>query len=361
MDAMPRPRPPHLHRQTTRHGRTVWYVRVGHGPRIRIKAEFGAPEFEAEYQAAISGAPKPAKVGTVSGSLAWLIERYRETGVWAALSAATRRQRENIFKQAVEMGGCQPFAKITQTGIIAARERRVATPAQSRNFLDAMRGVFRWALKAKMVRIDPTAGVDNPPRKAGDGFTPWTESDVAAYEAAWPIGTRQRVWLDVLLYTGLRRGDAVRFGRQHVRDGIGTLKTEKTDTVVTLPILPVLARTIEAGPCGDLAYICGERRGPFTKESFGTAFREACNAAGVKGSAHGVRKIAATRAAEAGATVAQIEAIFGWQGGTMAALYTRKADRKRLAIEAMHKLGNDKATSIPSPQNKVRDSGGKTK
>jgi hypothetical protein len=55
-------------------------------------------------------------------------------------------------------------------------------------------------------------------------------------------------------------------------------------------------------------------------------------------SAHGLRKAAATRAANAGATVAELEAIFGWSGGTMAALYTRAADRRRLAKSAMHKL-----------------------
>ena len=52
MDAMPRPRPPHLHRQVTRHGKTVWYVRIGKGPRIRIRSAFGTSEFDAEYRAA---------------------------------------------------------------------------------------------------------------------------------------------------------------------------------------------------------------------------------------------------------------------------------------------------------------------
>jgi integrase len=122
------------------------------------------------------------------------------------------------------------------------------------------------------------------------------------------------VWLDVLLYTGLRRGDAVRLGRQHIRDGVASLKTEKTDTLVMLPILSVLAETLAAGPCGDLTFIAGAGGKPLTKESFGNEFRQACKAAGVPGSAHGVRKIAATRAANAGATVAELEAIFGWQG-----------------------------------------------
>jgi hypothetical protein len=57
MDTMPRPRPLHLQRQVTRHGRTVWYVRVDKGPRVRIRSAFGTPEFHSEYQAAIARLP----------------------------------------------------------------------------------------------------------------------------------------------------------------------------------------------------------------------------------------------------------------------------------------------------------------
>jgi integrase len=320
-------------------------------------------EFDAEYQAAVSGASQPKKNAPATGTLAWLLARYRETSAWANLSMATRRQRENIFLHVIASAGDKPFARISPEVIEAGRERRAKTPAQARHFLDAMRGLFKWATKAKFVKTDPTTGVENAQRKKGDGFLPWTEEHVAAYERRWPVGTRQRVWLDVLLYTGLRRGDAVRFGRQHVRDGIGSIKTEKSGftVTVTLPILPVLAATLEAGPCGDLTFIAGERRQPLTKESFGNLFRDACRTAGVPGSAHGVRKIAATRAANHGATVAQLEAIFGWQGGKMASLYTRSADRQRLAVEAMYKLANDDGTSIPAPWHPVRAAGEKTK
>jgi integrase len=120
-----------------------------------------------------------------------------------------------------------------------------------------------------------------------------------------------------------------------------------------LPILPVLQATLDVGPCGDLTFIVGANGKPLTKETFGNEFKAACKT-GVPGSAHGVRKIAATRAANAGATVAQLEAIFGWTGGTMASLYTRKADRRRLATAAMHMLANDPATSIPAPLHPVR-------
>ena len=55
--AMPRPRPPHLQRERSRHGKIVWYVRVGKGPRIRLAQPYGAPGFDAEYVAAVNGEP----------------------------------------------------------------------------------------------------------------------------------------------------------------------------------------------------------------------------------------------------------------------------------------------------------------
>ena len=305
MRSMPHPRMPHLHREVTRHGKFKWFARVGVtscGPRVQLKAAYGTDEFWHEYQTALASVPQRRKAPH-EGSLAWLLERYRETTAWSCLSEATRRNRENHFKHVLETAGTQPFARITTATMMAARDRRAHTPAQSRNFLDAMRGLFKWAVKARLAKIDPTIGVDNLPRPKGDGFAPWSEDDIAAYERRWPIGTRQRVWLDVLIYTGLRRGDAVRFGRPHVRNGVGTIKTEKTGTEVTLPILPVLAKTLEVGPCGDLTFIAGESGRPLTKESFGNLFRDACRDAGLSNrSAHGLRKAAATRAANAGAT-----------------------------------------------------------
>jgi integrase len=361
IDAMPRPRPPHLHRETSRHGKTVWYVRIGKGSRLRLHAEFGTPDFDAEYQAAITGRPRPKKGAPAAGTLAWLIERYRETADWSTNSSATRKQRENIFRHVVASAGQQPFTKITSETIVAGRDRRAHTPHQARHFLDAMRGLFRWAVKTRHAKYDPTSGVENPPRKKGDGFTPWTEEHVAIYQRRWPLGTKERVWLDVLLYSGLRRGDAVRYGRQHVHNGIGRIKTEKSGFTVTavVPLLPVLAETLAAGPCGDLTFIVGERGQPLTKESFGNAFRDACRAAGVPGSAHGVRKIAATTAANNGATTSQLKALFGWTTDSMPALYTKNADRERLGREAGHMLANDERTSIPAPHHPVRAPGQK--
>jgi integrase len=133
-------------------------------------------------------------------------------------------------------------------------------------------------------------------------------------------------------------GDTAILGRQHIKDFMITIRTEKMSMQVTIPVLPELATIINATKTGDLAFIATKRGRPMTKGSFGEWFGAACKAAGVPGSAHGLRKAGATRAANNGATVAQLEAIFGWNGGRMASLYTRQADRVRLAKDAMHKL-----------------------
>jgi integrase len=347
---VPRSLPRYVHPERTRHGEVAFYFRRGHEPRTRLPAPT-ADTFLEEYHAALmaAGITKP-RGGPANGTLAWLIDRYRETTAWSDLSAATRRQRENIFKGVIETTGHHRIGKVTAAQIVKGRDRRAATPAQARNFLDAMRGLFRWAVEATLARSDPTAAVRNPKRKTGDGFLAWTDDDVAAFEARWPARTHQRVWMHVLLYTGLRRGDAVKLGKQHVRDGVAVIRTEKNDTEVSIPIRPVLKATLADGPVGDLAFIVGLNGAPLTKESFGNYFREACQAVGFprKKGAHGLRKLAATKAAEAGATVNELEALFGWQGGGMAAHYTRKADRKRLAKRASDKLEKVRgATGIP--------------
>ena len=334
----------------------MWFVRLGRGLRTRIRGDYGSPEFWAAYQAAITGKAHPAKAVAGVGSLAWLVGRYREASAWTHLSLATRRQRENIFKKILETAGREPYTSITEATVAAGRDRRGDTPAAGRHFVDTLRGLFKWAKGAGLVALDPAAGVPYPSKRKSQGFAAWDEGDVARYEARWPLGTKERVWLAVLLYTGLRRGDAVRLGRQHVRDGVATLRTEKSqgEVEVALPLLPPLLEALAAGPTSDLAYICGERGQPLTKESFGNLFRDACNAASVSKSAHGVRKIAATLAAQNGATVPQLEAIFGWRGGRMASHYTETADRRRMASDAMGTLVNENRTSIPSPKGKVR-------
>lgn len=350
---MPRPRRPHLHREVTRHGKTLWYVRKGHGPRVAIKAPYGTPEFDEEYQAAIFGTPiVRRKIATPTDSLEWLIERYKETTAWNNLAEATQDQRDNIFKNLIKDNGDIPFGAITKQKIAEGRDKRHKTPSQADNFLKSMRGLFRWATESGHVAEDPTIGIKSSAPKTA-GFHSWTDDEIAAFEARWPIGTRERLALALFLFTGLRRGDVARLGRQHVKDGVVTIRTEKNNTMVVLPILPELAEVIDATKTGDLAFIADAKGAPLTKESLGNWFRKACLAAGVKnGRAHGLRKAGATRAAENGASTEQLKAIFGWEDDAMPALYTKAANRVKMARDAAKTLSRKPAIKVREAREK---------
>jgi hypothetical protein len=70
--AMPRKLPPFLHRETSRHGRAIWYFRRGKATRVRLPDEFGSVEFWSAYEAAANGA-RPQRQGHAQGTFAWAL------------------------------------------------------------------------------------------------------------------------------------------------------------------------------------------------------------------------------------------------------------------------------------------------
>ncbi|WP_412058281.1 tyrosine-type recombinase/integrase [Bartonella sp. DGB2] len=342
---MPKPRPPHLVREHSRHGKVLWYVRINKGQRIRVEGAYGTQEFVDNYKSAIAQLQGQTPITikgkrNAEGSFSWLLNKYYKSMEWHKLAAPTKRQRELILEKAEKDMGHVPYKALKRQHFIDAVERRKETPAAAKNFLKAFRGVFNWAIDHGFLEENPTLAIKTPALTNKEGFAIWLEDDIDKYYQRWPLGTHERVWIDVLLYTGLRRGDAVRIGWKDVTDGVIHLKTEKSQfqTDVFLHILPELEATLKAGTIGNDTFICGKEGRPLTKESFGNLFREACNEAGIKKSAHGLRKLAATRAANSGATVAQLKAIFGWTNDEMASHYTQNADRRRLALEAIEKI-----------------------
>lgn len=334
---MPRPRKPYLHRDVDRHGNVRWYFRRAPGaPKIRIRGEFGSAEFESAYAAAYADAPVVQKAAG-NASLRWLVDRWRESSDWSLTAKSTRRQRDNIVVHILAANGDLPFAAITTDDIRAGRERRKDTPFAANNYLKTMRALFRWAKEIDAVKADPTDGVKLLVR-ATEGHKPWTDADLAAYRSRWSVGTRERLAMELLYWTGLRRGDVVTLGRQHIgRDGMARITAEKTGHRVAVLMPAHLMEIVDASPTGSLTFIVGESGNPLSKESFGNMFRKWCKSAGVNASAHGLRKIAATEAAEAGAADQQLDAMFGWQTPEMSRTYTRAARQDVLAKEAQEK------------------------
>jgi integrase len=143
-------------------------------------------------------------------------------------------------------------------------------------------------------------------------------------------------------------------GRQYVAvvDGehILSITQEKTGNHVAIPVLPPIWEALNAMPkSAQLAFLVTDRGKQFTSAGFGNWFRECCDAAGLPHcSAHGLRKAAATRMAENGATTHQLMSWFGWTSVSEAERYTKKADRARMNLSSGSKLIS--RTEIVKPQ-----------
>ena len=338
-DLMPRPRPPYVNREVTRHGKVVWYFRRGNGPRVRLPAPY-SEGFDEAYEGALTGTPtRSAPRKAAHGTLEWLIAQYMATAEWATYAPITRRNRQYIYQRMVAKSGQNTAAKITTAMVQATVDKQ--TPGAARAFMKAIRPPFAWAKAAGHIEINPTEGV-RVPKPKGAGFHTWTPEEVEAYERRHPVGTMARLAMDLLLYTGLRRSDAVQIGRQHIRDGWLTFRANKNAAMIERPILSPLTRSIEATEIAGLTLLTTSHGDRFTANGFGNWFAERCKEASVPGRAHGLRKAGAVIAAERGATDRQLMAIFGWKSAHMATLYTQKADRRRLAEEASKLLENGK-------------------
>ena len=168
------------------------------------------------------------------------------------------------------------------------------------------------------------------------GFKEWTIFDIEKFEARWPIDTKERLALALLVYTGQRRSDIIMLGRQNEKDGwlyfTQYKNRERKPVHMSLPTLSGLRKILNASPTGDLTYLVMQYGKPFENDSYGNWFRKAVRAAGLEGlSAHGLCKSAAVRLAEDGHSDHEIMAMDEWDTLKEVAPYTKGVCRKRLA------------------------------
>ncbi len=343
-----------------RHGKVRRYLRMPGRPRVALPGAPGSPAFMEVYNAAIAGAPKPdtgAPRRNRPGTVAAAVTSYFNSATFQAQKPDTRRTRRNILERFRADHGDKRIALLIRSHVERAVAAKAATPSSARNFLNTLRALMRHCLSEGLIKEDPTFGVKSVKIKTA-GYRTWDEDDIAAFEAAHPIGSRARLALALLLYTGQRRGDVVRLGRQYIRGGALHLRQGKTGAALVIPVHPELAGILEATPSDHLTFLVTATGKPFSAAGFTNWFRDMCNAAGLpKGtSAHGLRKAACRRLAEAGCSASQIAAISGHATLREIQRYTAAADQARLAHDAMATVASafpPRRTSIVKPGGKV--------
>ena len=329
-----------------RHGRRRAYFRRGRSPKIALPGLPGSAEFMHAYQAALANEfapPASTAIGaerTIPGSISALSISWYKSADFLQLADQTKVTYRGIVERFRSEYGHLPAGRLDAQNIRKILAKRVKTPAAANNLLRILRLLMRFAVETGVRRDDPTTGV-RPLRHRTEGFHAWSDDEIGAFEKAHPVGTRARLAMALLLYTGSRRGDVVKLGRQHVVDGRISWTQGKTKGRVSIPIHPALAATLETVPRDQMTFLLTSQGKPFTDAGFSNWFVEMAREAGlpVGCSPHGLRKAAARRLAEAGCSTNEIMAITGHSTLKEVARYTASASRDAMADAAMLKLG----------------------
>jgi integrase len=352
--------PKHCSWATDRHGKR----------RVRFRKDgisrylSGTPwsdNFMRQYGTALDGAlPQSRTIGasrTLPGTINALAVSYYGSPDFRGLKASTAALRRNIIERFRNEHGNKPVARLERKHINDILGAKSKTPQAANNLLKVLRLLLNYAITIGMIPRNPAIGVKGYAAR-GEGFHTWSEAEVTQFEATYSIGTKERLAFALAIYTGQRISDVVKMGWQHVKDGWIAVRQEKTNTPLLIPMHPELVRMLAAVPRNNLTFLVTVRGATFTAGGFSNWFSKCCHKAGLVGTAHGLRKTAATRLANAGCSTDQIKAITGHRTTKEVERYTRAADQTRLAAAALQlQLRAEQEQNLSQPETRLDKQG----
>ena len=222
---MPRRLPPGCVEDTDRHGNVRVYYRAQGMKKVRLRGVPWTPEFMAAYAEAQGNNATSTKAAIGAGTWRWLCVKYfSECPDFKRLDPRTRHVRrlilESTFNEPIAPGSSRyfrdmPLAKMTTDAVEVLRDRKLAFPEAANSRVKAIRQVFKFGVRKKVAPFNPARDVPYI-RTGSSGYHTWTIEEVHQFEKHHPIGSKARLALALLAFTGQRRSDIVRLGKQHV-------------------------------------------------------------------------------------------------------------------------------------------------
>jgi len=335
--------PPYTNGFVDRHGKARWYFRRAGFKRVPLPGLPWSPEFMAAYEQALAG--QPLQIGgarTNPGTVRALAVSYFHSSDFRSLKLSSQAIYRGVIDRFCIQYGDNRVAGLKREHVVKLMAARAEKPVAANNLRKVLRAMMKHAVEIGLRDVRAI-------RVKSDGFHSWNDDEIAQFEKRHPRGTPARLALALLLYTGQRRSDVVRMGPQHICNGVLGVRQQKTGIELAIPVHSALAAVIAETPTYHLTFLTNQFGRPFTAGYFGQWFREQCDMAGLRHcSAHGLRKAAARRLAEAGCSTHEIAAITGHASLKEVARYTEAVDRRRLAQSAMAKV----RTSSDKPDEK---------
>jgi integrase len=224
-----------------RSGKLRYYLRHPKSPSIPLPGPPGSRQFMAAYEAGLV-APETKKGQHRDGTIGALVTGFYQSSGFKNLAPSSQQRYRLVLDKFAQKDGHRLVRDMPRrVAVSIIEEIGETTPGMANLSASVMRRLFAYAIGKELRKDNPFAGIE--PYKLGSHHT-WSEAEIATYRAAWPLGTRERLAFDLLLYTGQRVGDVAAMRRSDLRDGVIRITTEKTGAELDIPLHADLLRSI---------------------------------------------------------------------------------------------------------------------
>lgn len=334
-------RPQYIHVYQDRHGKERVYFNRPGVKKIALPGPVYSEPFWTAYHKALAGNPVEPTAGvekTIKGSINDLITRYYQSAEFIKKRPATQRNYKSVLEPFRAEHGDKPVSMIEPkhlSAIVSAVSLRSTSAAY--NLRKRLVMIFKLAVQLDFIKRSPMPDVKRVDHQT-KGYETWSEEDITKFRAHWKQGTPQRIAMEILLYTGLRRADAVRLGPQHIRGDYIEITAQKTDADLSIPIHADFRAVLDTIPHRHMVFMATAYGAARSEKAFTNWIIEAARDAGLPPhrSPHGLRKATCRRLAEAGCSVWQIMAITGHRDIKEVQKYVEAANQKKLAKDGIN-------------------------
>jgi integrase len=272
-------------------------------------------------------------------SIGALLAAYRMSPEYRALAPATH----DSYSRPMEIWQrfCDdPVTSISRRQILTLRDALAAKKGNgaANVFVQVTGTILTWALEREWIASSPAMRI----KKLPIGSIPaWTEDQAAVALAGLPERFRRVVVLG--LHTGQRRSDLVAMRWTAIQGASIRVVQQKTGVSLLIPIGGELATELavwRADSKGKATILETSQGRPWIPINLSRDMPKKLQKLGLPDglNVHGLRKLAATRLANAGCSIHEIAAITGHKTLGMIAHYTASADQERMAKSAVARL-----------------------
>ncbi len=298
----------------------------------KFEYEFGTSAFWKEYADILSRNDKPRIVS--SRTFHALIKNYHKSPRYRNLKPRTGLDYDKHLKFFATIMGDRNPAKMQRKDVIRLRDANADKVYFANYSLRVLRVLMEHCVDLGWRETNPARGVPELKTEKRER-EPWPRDLLGVYREKCPLGTRERLVMELCVGTGQRIGDVLEMRWSDIQDGAFFVRQNKTKKELWVPILDELQAALDVASRHSVFILTNERgTNCWSYRGASAAVRKVREQIGALGyDIHSWRYNAACELVEAGCSDDLVAAVTG-QSPAMVLHYTKKVRQKVRAIEA---------------------------